>query len=155
MMKKGIWAYHCLLRKNVDIFKIFLKFITDSSSPTFYLSESVEIMFIWLELMNLCYMRNGVPGPKIPYFENYKYFSWFLHILVALHRTFLNHLKSCLSAQIWWTYRPHGDGFQILLIWAQKGRFANYYENSNNPGSEKIGCDAWRTNWMKYYSTTN
>ena len=54
---------------------IFLKFITDSSSPTSYLSESVKIVFIHLKLTNLCYMRNGVPGPKIPYFENYKYFS--------------------------------------------------------------------------------
>ena len=54
---------------------IFLKFLTDSSSPTLYLSESVKILFIWLELMNLCYMRNGVPGPKIPCFKNHKYFS--------------------------------------------------------------------------------
>ena len=74
---------------------IFLKFLTDSDSPTLYLSESVKFVSIGPELTNLCYMRKRVPGPKNPYFENPKYFSTFLYIPVALHRTFLNHSKLC------------------------------------------------------------
>jgi len=36
---------------------------------------------------------------QITYFKNLQYFFRFLHILVALYRTFLNHLQLCLYDQ--------------------------------------------------------
>ena len=44
---------------------IFVKFLTDSDSPTSYLSELVKFVFTRPELTKLYYMRNRVPGPKL------------------------------------------------------------------------------------------
>jgi len=51
---------------------------------------------------------------QITYFKNLQYFFIFLHILVALYRTFLNHLQLCLYDQNSQSYEAFNDGFSIF-----------------------------------------
>ena len=113
---------------------IFLKFTTDSGSPTLYLSESVEFVSMGPELMNLFYMRKRVPGPKNPYFENPKYFSTFLYTPVALHRAFPNHLKLCYYDQNWRTYGACSYGFSNFWFGPKKAASPTLLKTAINIG---------------------
>jgi hypothetical protein len=57
---------------------------------------------------------------QFTYFKNHRYFSNFLHIPIALHRTFSNHLELCFYDQNWPTYEARGNGFSNFLFRPKK-----------------------------------
>jgi hypothetical protein len=57
---------------------------------------------------------------QFTYFKNHRYFSNFLHIQIALHRTFSNHLELCFYDQNWPTYEARGNGFSNFLFRPKK-----------------------------------
>jgi len=70
--------------------------------------------------------RNRVPGLIASWV---KYFSNLIHILVALHYSFLNHLQSSVSDQIWRTYTPWSNKVTRLKLPTSKMIiiFLNFY----------------------------
>ena len=99
---------------------IFLKFILYSSSPTLYLSKSLTIELIWPELTKIRSMIKQGIWAQFTYSKNHHYFSNFLHIPVALHRTFSNHLQLCFYDQNWPTYEACGNGFSKFWFGPKK-----------------------------------
>jgi hypothetical protein len=61
--------------------------------------------------MKICFMVKQGIWAQFTYFKNHHYFSKILHILVALYRTFSNHLQLCFYDQNWSTYEARGNGF--------------------------------------------
>jgi hypothetical protein len=57
---------------------------------------------------------------QFTYFKNHRYFSNFLHIQIALHCTFSNHLELCFYDQNWPTYEARGNGFSNFLFRPKK-----------------------------------
>jgi len=70
---------------------------------------------------------------QITYFKNLQYFFRFLHILVALYRTFLNHLQLCLYDQDSQSYEAYSDGFSNFLFRPKKAASPSLLKTAISP----------------------
>jgi len=117
---------------------IFLKFILYSSSPTLYLSKSLTIELIRPKLTKIHSMIKQGTWAQFTYFKSHHYFSKFLYILVALRRTFSNHLKLCCYDQNWPTYEAFGNGFSNFWFGPKKAASPTLLQTAI------ISLDSWK-----------
>jgi len=97
------------------------------SYALYTISEAIAHLSLTCHVMKTG--ETGYLGSSLPESKIHGYFSNLFHILVALHYSFLNHLQSSVSDQIWRTYTPWSNKVTRLKLPTSKMIviFLNFY----------------------------